>query len=356
MRILHLAKYYPPTKGGMETHISTLCEELSSQGHDVTCYAFGQVKENTKGVNVKIFKSLFKTPPFSPALLWTLLTNRNKFDIVHVHMPNPWVELCALIAKPKKLVASYHSDIIGKRGASLYLPFQRILLRRANAIISASKQYSQTSDQLRRFHSKITLIPYGITPLAISDTQLVKEIRSRSKGPIYLFVGRLVHYKGVRYLIEAMGSTDGTLIIVGDGPLKKELADLVRSLKLSDKIVFAQNVTDEQLPSFYEACDVFILPSINRAEGFGIVQLEAMMRAKPVISTRLGTGTDEINIHGKTGLTVEPENPKQLSDAMNTLDRDPLLRIALGKEAKKNASKYSASRMTRDILAIYRTI
>lgn len=355
-RILHLAKYYPPTKGGMETHISTLCEELASKGHDVACYAFGAVKKDTKGVRVETFKSWFTTPPFSPRLLWKILLNRKSFDVIHVHSPNPWAELCALIAKPKRLVVSYHSDIIGKRGAWLYLPFQKMLLRRANAIIAASLKYAQTSNQLKHFASKTHIIPYGIPRMKKPDAKLAKNIRARLKGPIFLFVGRLVEYKGLKYLIEAMKNVEGTLIIAGHGPLKENLASLSQSLGLQERVIFKHNLSDDELPNYYAACDVFVLPSITRAEGFGLVQLEAMQHAKPSISTKLGTGTDEVNVDGKTGIVVRPADQKALLEAMNTLGKNTRMREQLGRGAKDNFAKYNYKKMASAVSEIYSRI
>jgi hypothetical protein len=107
-----------------------------------------------------------------------------------------------------------------------------------------------------------------------------------------------VYYKGFEILVEAMVGLDTTLVLVGDGPLRGRLERRVDALGLRDRVQLVGEQDDVR--PYFAACDVFVLPSTHRSEAFGIVQIEAMAFAKPVVSTRLGTGVEWVNRHGET--------------------------------------------------------
>ena len=132
-------------------------------------------------------------------------------------------------------------------------------------------------------------IPYGIDVPSPRLAQVVEseEIRRRFPGPIILGVGRLVYYKGFKYLIQAMREIDATLLIVGDGPLRRELSNLANETGILGKVHLLGKLDDVR--PYYLAADVFALPSVARSEGFGIVQLEAMADSIPVVNTRLSS-------------------------------------------------------------------
>jgi glycosyltransferase involved in cell wall biosynthesis len=153
-------------------------------------------------------------------------------------------------------------------------------------------------------------------------------------------VGRLVYYKGVEFLIKAMTGLDATLLIVGAGPEERRLKKLVDRLNLNSKITFVGFVPNEDLPSYYRACDVFCLPSVVRSESFGIVQLEAMASSRPVVSTEIGTATSFVNRDGETGIIVPPRDEKALTSALKAILDDPILKRRLGEDARRRVVKY----------------
>jgi glycosyltransferase involved in cell wall biosynthesis len=133
----------------------------------------------------------------------------------------------------------------------------------------------------------------------------------------------LVYYKGFEYLLAAMTKVDATLIIVGKGPRKNILMELISDLGLADKVTILDQVED--VAPYYHAAEIFVLPSIARSEAFGIVQIEAMAAGKPVINTDLPSGVPFVSQHGVTGLTVQPANWLALASAINQLLDDPEL-------------------------------
>ena len=318
MKILQLGKYWN-FRGGIETQFRNLCNNLAGKVDLKIVHSSTNSKTERFGNRCSVASyGKILSAPISPSLVKYITDS----DIIHIHLPNPAAELAYLIANPKgKLIVSYHSDIVRQKKAFLlYKPILKRILEKASAIIVAAPQMKE-SEMLRQFQDKCVVIPYGID--ANIKTKTIKQ-----KKQIVLFVGRLVYYKGVEYLIKAMEDIDAELIIVGDGPLKNKL------MKISGKPIFLGEVSDEKLDELYNSCGLFVLPSVEKSEAFGIVQLEAMLRCKPVISTELGTGTSFVNIHGQTGFVVEPRNVSQLKSAIEKVLNHPDLAKKLGENAR----------------------
>jgi len=127
---------------------------------------------------------------------------------------------------------------------------------------------------------------------------------------------------------------------VGDGDLRKPLKEQAKALSCAKNIHFLGALEVNQLRSAYNDCDFFVLPSVTRAECFGIVQLEAMVYGKPVINTNLETAVPEVSVHGISGLTVEPRNVNQLHCAIQKLCNDDALRAKYGEGARKRIYEY----------------
>ncbi len=174
---------------------------------------------------------------------------------------------------------------------------------------------------------------------------------------IVLFVGILSYYNGVEYLIEAMQSVNAKLLIDGDGKSREKLENMTVSLGLEERVKFLGKVSNELLKYCYQICDVFVLPSVEPTEAFGLVQLEAMAYGKPVINTLLPTGVPFVSIDGKTGLTVEPRNSKALADAINKLLSDDELRKKFGIQARNRVvENFTVDKMNEKILKVYQEL
>ena len=172
-----------------------------------------------------------------------------------------------------------------------------------------------------------------------------------------LFVGRLVYYKGLEVLLDAMSRCGGSLVIVGEGPLEGALRSLVAGKGLGERVLFAGRVADADLPAFYQACDVFVLPSIARTEAFGVVQIEAMAAGRPVVSTNLPTGVPWVNQDGVSGLVVPPGDAAALGDALHRLLEDVALRQRLGEGALRRAqTMFSRERMVATFKSVIDTV
>ena len=126
---------------------------------------------------------------------------------------------------------------------------------------------------------------------------------------------------------------------------------------LTDRVTFLGEVTDAERRILLHACDVLVLPSIDRREAFGIAQLEAMACGKPVIASDLPTGVRFVNRHEVTGLLVSPKDPEALAAALTRLLGDERLRARLGDAAKKRVEEeFSAERMVNSTLQVYEEV
>jgi UDP-N-acetylmuramyl pentapeptide phosphotransferase/UDP-N-acetylglucosamine-1-phosphate transferase/glycosyltransferase involved in cell wall biosynthesis len=368
LRVLHVGKFFPPHRGGIETYVHALCTTLASEhaaevAVDVVA-ANGEartVREVVDGVPVTRLASLgtVRSLPLTPRLPLELL--RRRADIVHVHLPNPLAELallCSPLARLSRLVVTWHSDVVRQRFLGRLLrPLTERVLARAAAICVATPRHVTSSSVLPRFADKVRVCPFGVaTDASVADAAAVAALRRRfGSRPLVLGVGRLVSYKGFDVLLHAVRDLDVTVVLVGEGPERAALEGLVAALGLGGRVHLVGEQTDTR--PYFTACDVFVLPSTQQSEQFGIVQLEAMACAKPVVGTRLGTGVEWVNRHGETGLLVPPGDPHALRDAIATLAGDPVARLVLGLRGQRRVHReFTARHAAERVLAVYRQV
>jgi rhamnosyl/mannosyltransferase len=358
MRILHLGKYYDPYKGGIETHLSMLCRGLL-ESHEVEVLVCNTgrrtVHETVGGVRVTragAWARAFSTH-LSPALVIEL--SSRSYDVLHLHTPNPMGMLAYMIArKPRDhyLVVSHHSDVVRQVRMRRWLEplFSRVMCR-ADVILAASPSYAATSRELAPHRDRVRVIPYGIDldPYLSPDCAgATSELRARFGQRVVLGVGRLIYYKGFEVLLDAIAHINAHLVIVGDGPLRQSLERRAGELGIAQRVTFAGEVHQKDMPAWYRAADVFAFPSVARSEAFGLVQLEAMASGIAVVNTRLDSGVPYVSLDGETGLTVPPLNPNALAEALETLLSDAALRARLGASGRERAAAmFSKQKMLR---------
>ncbi len=367
MRVVHIFKdYFPPTTGGIEQHMNVLCRGLARHVEVavlVPSRSRRRTEELLDGVSVVRAPEFgrYASVPFCPTMPSEL--RRLRPDIVHLHFPNPMGDLAYLVSSGHRpLVISYHADVIRQRSL---LPFYRPLLTRvlnqANRIIASSEEYLSSSDLLSTYREKCTIIPYGIDlrSFSLSDGEQA-DVAARRRdhgGTLVLFVGVLRPYKGLDVLLRAMTRVEVHLVIVGDGPERRETEALAGKLGIAERVTFAGEVSESERRILLHACDVFVLPSIDRREAFGIAQLEAMACGKPVVSSDLPTGVRFVNRDGITGQTVPPRNPEALAAALNRLLEDAEFRASLGRAARERVERqFSAEQMIDRTLPLYEDV
>ena len=363
MKVLHLGKFYAPAKGGMETVLSAVCEGTSAVVANRVMVAntgWRTVEERRANVDVVRVGAVARIGAVALCPLMPLRLLREAADVVVIHEPNPMGLLAYYLARPRaSLIVWFHSEVIRPswKYRLFYRPLFEFAMARASAVIVATPTLAATAPQLQPWQSKCVVIPYGVDVVEPDDNvrRRAAEIRRQYAMPIVLFVGRLVPYKGIDVLLEAMRGSGVVALLVGDGPLRSALERRARDLGVDIQVHFLGAVESRELEALYTAADLLVLPSVTRQEAFGVVQIEAMGRGKPVVSTRLGTGVEWVNQHGETGLIVPPGDAGALRDAIRRFASDAVYRDALGAAAALRArSVFSTKQMVAAALDLFR--
>lgn len=367
LNVLQVSRMYYPARGGIERVIQDISEGLSDFAdiEVLTCQVKGnEVKETIHGVPVTrcASRGMLLSLPIAPSFFQKFKTMSRGKDVVHIHLPFPMADLAAVTSGyDGKLVIWWHSDVVRqKKLMLLYRPIMEKCLKRADAIVVASEGHIEGSSYLGPYKDKCHVIPFGVEKkMEKRADEYVKVKTVNSSSDIrFLFVGRLVYYKGCDVLLKAMSRVRGCqLDIVGEGPIRQNLERLAQQLEIMDRVAFFGEVADDILDERFRACDVFVLPSVEKSEAFGIVQMEAMAYAKPVINTRLRSGVPYVSLDRITGITVEPKDENKLADAMNWLADHPEERETYGQAAYKRIKEYfSQENMLRQLLTLYQNL
>lgn len=354
MKVLHIGKYYEPHLGGIEHFTHNLYHKLKKNVKvTVLCYNTKPKTEIINDKGIKVVKvatyGKFRSQPIAFGMSKWIKELSKDVDIINIHFPNPLAEMALLKSKTdKRIIITYHADIVKQKLlVKFYTPIMNEVLEKAETIIVTSPDYAKTSKTLQKFKNKIKIIPLGIDIDEKVDNVEVEKIRKKYGKNIALCVGRLIYYKGTKYAVDAFKNIDGTLLVIGTGPLEKDLKKNAPS-----NVYFLGKIAD--LNPYYAACDVFVFPSSERTEAFGMVQLGAMNFSKPLICTNLGTGTSFVNINGKTGIVVKPKDSNALKNAVKKLFSDSKLRKKYGEEAHKRLVNYfTMDKITKEYLKVY---
>lgn len=358
MRIVHFAKFYPPEYGGIESVTEALAEDHAAAENDVEviCFTRFMPKFETAGrLQIRRVKAQVEisSQPLSLTYLRACQAAAKNADVVHVHTPNMLATLAVLRLPPHvRVVIHWHADIENKGAIGRFVrPIERAMLCRANVVVTTTQAYADASPALAEFQDRVKVIPIGIADIA---TEPKFEV---STPPYVLFVGRLVSYKGLDVLLDAvaMVKSDVEFRIVGVGPELAELRSHAQRLGIEDRVKFVGRVEEDQFQDLMEGAAVFCLPSINRLEAFGVVLLEAMRAGRAIISANIsGSGVPWVN---SNGINVPVRDSKALAEAIDQLLSDPDEIVSLGKSARARFKKDFSRRLMSDrFLCLYRSL
>ncbi len=370
MRILHLGKYYAPYLGGMETVLQNQVEGLLDAGVQVSVLVAGEHSLDTTehlGVssgqqNSHLTRMAnwgnYQSQPLTFSLFSQLRQQLNLFqpDLVQIHLPNPlalavWVLMNKTQSMPK-LALWHHADITRQRvGAKVLHPLMDLCMQKADGIAVSSLALKENSGTLTEVKHKVSVVPFGIKDPSARGI-------SQNPGRAFLFVGRLVPYKGLTNLIDAINKVpDSEVDIVGSGPLYAQLNKKISDLKLDQRIRLRGSLPQSELDPLMAHCRALVLPSVDASETFGLVQLEAMAAGKPIIASDLPTGVAEVNRPGQTGLLVPPGDVDSLATALNRCLADDDLVRGWGQQARQIfLDEYTRDHMVKRLLAWYEMI
>ena len=295
----------------------------------------------------------------APSMVTRLRRIAKDYDIIHIHHPDPMAAMALRLSGYKgKVVLHWHSDILSQKALlRFYLPIQNWLIKRADTIVGTTPVYLAESPYLQGVQEKCRCIPIGIEPV-ISDSAREQEIRNEYSGRRIIFsLGRLVEYKGYRYLIEAAKYLDDSFMILigGGGPLRESLQREIDELGVGRRVKLLGKVPQEDLASYYGACELFCMSSVMKTEAFGIVQIEAMSAGRPVVATKIPeSGVSWVNEDGVSGINVAPRDSKAIAEAILTItDNEATWKKFSAGAAKRFAENFTKEKMISRCLNIY---
>jgi glycosyltransferase involved in cell wall biosynthesis len=292
-----------------------------------------------------LFKLLFFPYLFFGMLAAMRVARKGRFDFIHCHWPFPhglmgWAACLAAPGSPRLILHFHGACLLLAAKFKPIAPFLRFCLRRAHGVVSNSSFTAGLVTALMPVEQSV--IGFG-SPLSGDPLP-----PARNQVKTILTVGRVVERKGIVYLLRALplvsASVDARVVIVGKGDPKVEadLRETVRELSLEDKVVFAGKVPEEDLIRWYRTCDVFCLPAIvdsqGETEGLGVVLLEALNYARPVVASDVG-GIPDIIKDGRTGLLCPEKDPQALAGTLLKLLADPEMGERLGRQGHEFVRK-----------------
>ncbi|WP_068607179.1 glycosyltransferase [Paenibacillus swuensis] len=338
MKILIVLNYYYPYISGLSECARSLAEELAKD-HDVTVLTAKHEENlsNTEHINgVKVVRAdiLFKISKgyISPAYLKLFAKLQKEADIVNLHLPMIESGILSMLTEKHKLYITYQCDIhltkstLNQLITKVMDKSSSVALNRANKVIISSSDYAENSRFLPKFAEKLI----EIQPTSPTYEKLLNHHDNINKSKEKLrigFCGRIVEEKGIDVLLRAAPKLKEVfpnleIEIVGD---YKSVAggsvytELKANIGWDESYVhFTGRLSDSEILNFYRSIDIFVLPSINSLEAFGMVQIEAMLAGVPVVATNL-PGVREIVGNTKMGEIVEPKDVNDLTNKIITV-------------------------------------
>ena len=374
MKICIVNTFFPPWRGGAETYTYNLAKNLALLGHDVEILCANDPeppgKRTIDGVKINRLRSRGRIygVPIVPRLPYELA--KIDADVLHANFPNPYNASIASLTSLLRNVPSvltWHNDLPPVTLTASVIAYIHdnviapVYLRNFKRIISTSESYAETSKTLQRYRKKVVIVPNGVDTERFNPKKDGSQVRARynlEESKVILFVGALTRwhrYKGVDILIKAFMEiqrqlNDARLLIVGEGDLKREYRSL--SSHIEHKVIFAGNVDDDELPNYYAASDLLVLPSIDRSEGFGLTLLEANATGKPVVASNVG-GIPSVVTDGVNGLLVPPCDEKTLAKTVINLLRDEDRLLEIGRNGRRIAEGHDWKQIAKKTEELY---
>ncbi len=401
--IVLVSQGYPPTNtDGVSRYNSTLAKQLATMGHRVYVVA----KSQHKGKRNIYYRDKHWVYYHDPTEFLMDSTGFGRTDNILAHAKSVYLTVKGIVAKGKvDIIASPLWDVealalltnkLAPTVITLMSPLKKVVetqwywlddpsleavyelekycIENADAVMAISNGIKQTIGDaynidwnLVASHAPVVTIPLGVDPSLVRVGEKEPAATTKGNNVSVLFVGRFERRKGIDVLLEAASEllpkhANVTLNLVGNPDIADENGEKFfqnfekkhRKEKWFKQIRVHGYVPDDKLNELYEECDMFVAPS--RYESFGIIFIEAMAHAKPVVGTHVG-GIPEIIQDGKNGYTFENENSKDLRDKLEKIIKDEKLRTRMGKEsAKILAEKFNSQDMADNFIALAKKI
>jgi phosphatidyl-myo-inositol alpha-mannosyltransferase len=353
--------------GGVTSHVAHLADQFRARGHEVHIIApsSDEEAEPVGEPNVHRIGRVVSIPANGSVARITLslraylqakrLLQAEAYDLIHLHEPMmPALPLTVLRHSQTVNVGTFHAF----RNTPLTYFYGKAILR---PFFRKLHGHIAVSEAAREFVGEYFPAEYRIIPNGIDYTRFHRRyprLECLPEGrPTVLFVGRLEKRKGLRFLLRAWPEVlrrqpEARLVVVGRGrPLEGYRRFAARQGWSAEDVVFAGYVSDEDLPRYYQAADVFCAPNTGQ-ESFGIVLLEAMAAAVPIVAADI-PGYRDVVTHEREGLLVETKNSGALADGICRLLANPSLRASMREAGQVKARRYDWPRVAGEVLEYY---
>jgi len=385
MRVCFLTSSYPRFAGdGAGSFVASLAGELARRGHsvDVVVPYDPALRHRTEDVGVRVHRFRYAPsdalclagharslrgdqrlkwvvpllmPGFVLSMLATVtaLHQKERFDVLHAHwvLPGGFVGAVAARLLRVPLVISLHgSDVYMMERSSLYGRAAGYAFGRASHVFSCSDDLRKRALRKGLSLTASSVVPYGVDVdrYGLGDGAAMRQRLGIAPDALIIgALGRLVHKKGFRYLLEALPPLlervpEAQCVIGGDGDLRSELEAHAAHLGLGGRVLFLGHVGWQDTPDFYAMCDVVVIPSVvdalGNVDGLPNVVLEAMASGRCVVASKVG-GIPSVVEDEHTGLLVAPAEAAALSAALERVLQDCALRARLARNARAHVAK-----------------
>lgn len=392
MKILHISRDYS-NSGGAEQYLFDLCSALENLGHEVAViyghknektwhvpgrneYFLHGVHEFSNGANDKILKACND------------IIERENPDIINLHITsNP--RLVYQLRKARPLIKSVHTpyfcclryklfrmtDTVCTRPLGCYCLLAAYLKRCADPRPwNLAKDWQRCNHELENYRRLDQIVVFS---KYVKDCLLQNEFEgdqvavlsyftnpparvtqdNQAHENLILCVGRVTQEKGLDYLLRAVKevSLDCRLVVVGDGWYLNKTKYLARQLGMAHRVEFPGWVPHKDLGDYYSKCSMLVVPSVW-PEPFGIVGIEAMGYAKPVVAFNVG-GISEWLDHGETGFLIEPKNVKEMAAKIALLLKDREHAAKMGKKGREKVLRdFNKQRHVESLMRVYQQL
>jgi phosphatidylinositol alpha-mannosyltransferase len=353
--------------GGVTSHVAHLADQFRARGHEVHIIApsSDEEAEPVREPNLHRIGRVVSIPANGSVARITLslraylqtkrLLQAEDYDLIHLHEPMmPALPLTVLRHSQTVNVGTFHAFRNTPLTYFYGKPILRPFFRKLHGHIAVS-------EAAREFVGEYFPADYRIIPNGIDYERFHRRYprldHLTEDRPTVLFVGRLEKRKGLRFLLRAWPEVlrrhpEARLVVVGRGrPLEGYRRFAARQGWSPKDVVFAGYVSDEDLPRYYQAADVFCAPNTGQ-ESFGIVLLEAMAAAVPIVAADI-PGYRDVVTNEREGLLVETKNAGALADAICRLLANPSLRAAMREAGQAKALRYDWPRVAGEVLEYY---
>lgn len=332
---------------GIEVHIVTqhnhgIPYEEVMEGICVHRFKWLEPEEFKALVHFKGLMDYFRLITYLISLFFNLIVTIRKYDIdiIHAHSVVPTGFIAVIVAKIMKkpvFITVHGMDVTNFEDSPFFKMLIKFSLNRCNKALAVSEDLARKMRLLSNQNNIIVLRNAvdlnRFKPL--KNENLRKHYKIKGENTLVLFVGYLDTFKGIFELVDAFyevnkENKNAMLMMVGEGPKENELKKKVSNLGLERSVIFMGNLKPKEIHHYYQAADIFVLPS--HTEGLPLVIIEAMACGLPVVATNVG-GIPELITEGFNGFLIPPKNKEKLIKTLTILINDKKLRKKISKKS-----------------------